>query len=63
MLRRGCDCHDWYYVLIRELDMKKVLISVGMAFVCVVAFMDYAQYEHHLKERREAIMAGTYDGK
>lgn len=40
--------------------MKKFLIAVCLAFVCVVAFADWAQFEHKQKEKREQILAGTY---
>jgi hypothetical protein len=46
-----------------EADMKKTFIAVGLAIVATLMFMDWANYEHHLKEKREAILAGTYDGK
>jgi hypothetical protein len=38
--------------------VKKTLIAVGIGFVCFLAFADWAQYEHQLKEKREAILAG-----
>jgi hypothetical protein len=40
--------------------MKKAFIAVGLAFVCVVAFADWANFEHKQKEKREQIIAGTY---
>lgn len=40
--------------------MKKVFISLGLAIVCVLAFMDWANFEHHQKQKREEILAGNY---
>jgi hypothetical protein len=39
--------------------MKKAFISIGLAFVSFVMFCDFANYEHHLKEKRAEILAGT----